>query len=96
MERRCEHRDTCPEVEDKRIEYIILGYCISEAEHESDACSPLDEDVIDQGIRWFAMHLRNKDAEHFGDCTKEPNTCARCFSEMVHEMARKAIDIVGV
>jgi hypothetical protein len=55
MERRCEHRDTCPEVEDKRIEYIILGYCISEAEHESDACSPLDEDVIDQGIRWFAM-----------------------------------------
>ena len=50
------------------------------------------ERAVDFWARWKAELAKNP--EHFGDCTKEPQTCNRCLIEDYYEQADQIIPLV--
>jgi hypothetical protein len=76
-------------------EAIILGYSIASAEYEIDACSPLDDGVIEQGVSWMRTFCAGVKEKHSGDCTNECHSCIRCQSEVVFEVADRAMKMIG-
>lgn len=64
-------------------------------------CDRMDyfEPVDRAAIRIAAM-FKDGESEHFGDCTKQPQPCLRCFKDEYEEKARKlmkeeALDIAN-
>ena len=57
-----------------------------------DADRPSYFEPIDQAAKRVAEMFKDGEGDHFGDCTRQPQACLRCFKDEYEEKAKKLIE----